>query len=616
MNSDDLKETWRAQTPQSRLTVDADLLLKEVRRNRKWFAARLFWRDAREVGVCLLMVPVWFYLGARYALPWTWYLGVPALVWIAGFMLLDRTRHKQHAPEPGEPLGRSVERSLAQVEHQIWLLRNVFWWYLLPPGLAILAFFGQVTWEARDGGWWMALVAVGMVAVEALFFAGVYWLNQHAIRSELEPRRRELQELLAGLKDTTEPAVAPQGLDSGIVSPRKTEWKGLLTILGLFVVTAVVSVWAHRAARPSFNAACLPAAGDQVVTNLLAPIRQKHEVPAIAAALVTSKGLVAVGVVGTRKRGLEIPATLNDQWHLGSDTKAMTATLVAMLVEQGRLKWESTVAEAFPDLAAGFHPEARTINVLQLLSHRSGLRPNPDLAAYGGADGARERLRLVRETLRKAPSHKPGTHYEYSNLGYSIAGAITERVMGKSWEQAMRDEVFGPLGMTSAGFGGTGTPGQVDQPWGHYQNGRPAAGNGPAMDNPPVLSPAGRVHCTIQDWARFVADQLRGARGEPGLLQPATYQKLHTQPFGGEYALGWLVVERGWAGGKALNHGGDNTMNCANVWVAPDRDFAVLVCVNQSGDTAFQASDEAVGALITLHTAGTESAGAAERKEK
>ena len=81
-------------------------------------------------------------------------------------------------------------------------------------------------------------------------------------------------------------------------------------------------------------------------------------------------------------------------------------------------------------------------------------------------------MRVVKEGLAKAPQHKPGTLYEYSNLGYVIAGAITEKVTGKSWEQAMRDEVFGPLGMTSVGFGGTGTPGQVDQPWGHYKDGR------------------------------------------------------------------------------------------------------------------------------------------------
>jgi len=115
------------------------------------------------------------------------------------------------------------------------------------------------------------------------------------------------------------------------------------------------------------------------------------------------------------------------------------------------------------------------------------------------------------------------------------------------------------------------------------------------------MGPAGRVHCTIQDWAKFIKDQLRGARDEPALLKHPTYSILHTPPFGGDYSLGWLVTKRDWGGGTVLTHGGDNTMNHANVWIAPQRDFAVLICVNQGGNTAFRASDEAVGALINLH---------------
>jgi hypothetical protein len=80
---------------------------------------------------------------------------------------------------------------------------------------------------------------------------------------------------------------------------------------------------------------------------------------------------------------------------------------------------------------------------------------------------------------------------------------------------------------------------------------------------------------------------------------------IQTPAFGGEQALGWLAVERGWGGGTVLNHGGDNTMNFANVWVAPRLNFAILVCINQSGDTAFKASDEAVGALIKLQRSQT-----------
>ena len=149
MNPDTLKEAWCAQTAQTRLTIDADLLLKEVRRNERSFNAMIFWRDLREIGVSLVMVPVWFYLIARHSLPWTAYLMVPALLWVAGFMLVDRWRHQQRPAEKGEPLGQRVAGSLANVEHQIWLLRNVVWWYLLPPGLAILAFFAQIAWVMR-----------------------------------------------------------------------------------------------------------------------------------------------------------------------------------------------------------------------------------------------------------------------------------------------------------------------------------------------------------------------------------------------------------------------------------------------------------------------------------
>jgi hypothetical protein len=203
MNPDDFKQAWQTQTAQTRLTIDADLLLQEVRRNQRYFAAMIFWRDVREVGAALVMVPLWFYLGVQLSLPWTWYLTVPALVWIAGFMLADRMRHKRQPPEPGEPLRQRVESSLAQVEHQIWLLRNVFWWYLLPPALSILAFFGQIAWELREGGWPMALVIAGLAAIAVSILVYIYSLNQKAVRSELEPRRQELEALLMSLKDET-----------------------------------------------------------------------------------------------------------------------------------------------------------------------------------------------------------------------------------------------------------------------------------------------------------------------------------------------------------------------------------------------------------------------------
>ena len=341
-----------------------------------------------------------------------------------------------------------------------------------------------------------------------------------------------------------------------------------------------------------------PMVGDTNVTQCLKPVRQKFNIPAMSMAVVTSEGLKYTGAVGVLKRGTETPVGPSLLWHLGSDGKIMTSTLIALLVERGQLHWETTVAEVFPEFAQQMHPEFRQVTLLHLLSHHAGLPPNLPLQDYSGDNVQELRLRAVNNELAKKPESKPGTKFNYSNLGYIIAAAVVEKTTGQSWETCITEEVFKPLQMTTAGFGGTGTPGKIDQPWPHTTDGAPTPMNGSSMDNLPVMGPAGRIHCTIQDWARFVQDQLRGAQGKPGLLKAESYKKLQTQPFNGDYALGWLVAQREWGGGKVLNHGGDNTMNRANVWVAPKKDFAILVCANQSGDAAGQATDEAVSAMI------------------
>ena len=339
------------------------------------------------------------------------------------------------------------------------------------------------------------------------------------------------------------------------------------------------------------------------LSAILEPIRTKHGLPALGAAIVTGKGLEAIGVVGVRKAGTDSAATAEDQWHLGSDTKAMTAFLIAALIEEGKLKWETTVGETFPEIAAGAaSPEFGKITIRQLLAHRSGLPANAPWGMIPRTQAIREqRLAAVKAASLNKLVTGGGGNFLYSNLGYVVAGAMAEQATGDTWEELMKTMVFGPLGMTSAGFGGVGTPGQVDQPWGHGADGQPVKNSGPDADNPPVLGPAGRVHCTLADWARFIADILRGARGEKALLNPAFYEMLQTPPFGGNYALGWIVTERDWGGGKVLTHSGSNTMNLAVAWVAPLEDFAVLVVTNQPPPAAVKACDEAASALIRDH---------------
>src|SRR3990172_6591131 len=204
MEPDKYQQAWQAHASQTRVTIDAALLLKAVQRDQRQFRATIFWRDFREVGVALLLLPLWFYLGDRWSAPWTWYLTVPVLVWIAGFMLVYRMRHKQTPSQPDEPLLHSVERSLTELEDQIWLLRNIFWWYLLPLGISILAIFAHVTWLKSDG-WLDALGDVNVFASLGLFalWYFLYFVNQYAVRTQLEPQRQELLKLRASLRDET-----------------------------------------------------------------------------------------------------------------------------------------------------------------------------------------------------------------------------------------------------------------------------------------------------------------------------------------------------------------------------------------------------------------------------
>jgi hypothetical protein len=200
MNPDDFKQTWQTQSSQTRLKIDAELLLKELRRNQRDFTATIFSRDVQVVVTYFLLVLVWIYLGVKLALPWTWYLAIPALLWSSGFFLADLMRHRPKPPEPGESLRQCVENSLAQVEHQIWLHRNS-WWYLLPLALAICGHL--IVCQIREG-WLSVLLMAGWVAMVMIAAAAVfYWAIPIAIRSKLEPRRQELKAMLMSLNDET-----------------------------------------------------------------------------------------------------------------------------------------------------------------------------------------------------------------------------------------------------------------------------------------------------------------------------------------------------------------------------------------------------------------------------
>jgi CubicO group peptidase (beta-lactamase class C family) len=339
---------------------------------------------------------------------------------------------------------------------------------------------------------------------------------------------------------------------------------------------------------------------------VLEPIRVANNLPALAAVVVRGGDTVAIGAVGFRKKGAPDLVTVNDEWHIGSCTKSMTAVLAAMLVEDGTWRWDTTLADMFPKLALEMRPGWRDVTLEELLTHHGGAPPDLNENGLWGRlwdrvalPPIKQRDYLTRELLtRQSPSAPPGTKFIYSNAGYALVGHAIETQLGQPWEDVIRERLFKPLGMDSAGFGAAGTIGTVDEPWGHGVGGKPIP-PGLQADNPAAIGPAGAVHCSIGDLAKYAAFQMRGDRGEGTLLKPETFKKLHTV-FGrdGDYACGWIVTQRPWGGGEVLTHMGSNTYNVTVIWLAPKKNFAVVVSTNLGGQVAEKAADEAAGALI------------------
>lgn len=337
-----------------------------------------------------------------------------------------------------------------------------------------------------------------------------------------------------------------------------------------------------------------------LTTELLAGIRKSSGAPAMAAACARGGGKATILVDGVRSLDAPAPVTPDDVWCIGSVTKSMTATLVGRLVDAGHVSWDMTVADvlgaSIPDMRDGY----KRATLHNLLNHRGGVQREIDQKDYDsfsldGLDDPRaERLRWAGLALMQPPLGAPGEKTSYANSGYVVVGAMLEALLDQPWEALMRDAVFAPLGLTSAGFGAPGIPGKLDQPLGHSVSPTnpdqlvPAGlGSGNAVATPVAKAPAGRVHISMRDLVAFLnAHLLR----PPEFLRPATWNMLHTPPEGSDYAMGWEVRTNG-----RLGHNGSNGFWWAQVAIDPTAQTVAAVAAND-GDGAKMAG--AAGHLL------------------
>lgn len=406
----------------------------------------------------------------------------------------------------------------------------------------------------------------------------------------------------------------------------------------LLVLLLSIPAVAQRAANPDEEPA------EVAALSALEAIGDQHGVPALTASGVRWDGDHAITVgpwaVGDRAFGpggpSGVPATAGDLWHIGSCTKAFTATLLATYVAEGKVAWTDTLRDALPQvceaLGDGLSEHAASATLADLVRHRAGLPANPDGAMmrrlYTTERGeAREgvvRYAMTHGVERPAQG-EPGV---YSNCGYIVAGAVCERLGGKPWEDLLAERVLLPLGIGRDAFGFGAPPAGNDaslptQPMGHTMIGREGAGRrwwavpeGVTGDNPEAFGPAGTLHITMEAWRAFALAHARGddlADGERDALglSREDYAELHRPVGPPEFAAaaGWFVARRAWAtrgdgngdgdgGGLVLTHNGSNTMWFATIWVAPKADIALLSAANAAGPGGLAATDAAVGVVL------------------
>lgn len=347
-----------------------------------------------------------------------------------------------------------------------------------------------------------------------------------------------------------------------------------------------------------------PGADPEWLRTRLEKVRRRHDLPDLGAAIVIEDRVVAASVVGVRKYGTNIAATRDDPFHLGSITKVMSAALIATFVDEGLLRWDTTMEEMYPELLRMMQPGYRKVTVLQLLSHTSGLPAATSATIQQvtarGRDPVQRRYEWVKAAVIDPPAAPPGTRTIYTG-GAVYVIAYIERKTRKSYEQLMQERLFRPLGMTTAGISDhMASEGKIDAPWGHRQS------NGQTEPVPPDrhspvngLQPVGGGYCSIADLGKFLAWHLDGARGRARLLRPETFGVLQAAAPGGHFAPGWAVEYGGWGEGKTLAHNGSTGIYLATCGIAVDEGYGLCVGTNAAGEPR---ADEALGEVLRYLT--------------
>jgi CubicO group peptidase (beta-lactamase class C family) len=259
--------------------------------------------------------------------------------------------------------------------------------------------------------------------------------------------------------------------------------------------------------------------GGCLLLQHIEPVRKKLSLVGMGAMVLVDGKTVASAVCGKRRQKSDVAVTVDDKWHWGSITKSMTATVVARLVERSELSWDSTLPVMLPDMASQMHSSWNEVTLHHVLTHSAGLPRDFPMSVQFSRPKELQKLHEKRRdeisaVLAQSAASPPGKSHAYSNVGYTLAGLIAAENRNTTWEALIEKELFAPLKIRSAGFGPPQGSEPLDQPWGHQRvlfmrNPVDPSKHG---DNSPVMGPAGIVHMSMGDLARFGWEHLLGGR--------------------------------------------------------------------------------------------------------
>ena len=281
----------------------------------------------------------------------------------------------------------------------------------------------------------------------------------------------------------------------------------------------------------------------QSLKNFAEKTIAKDSIPEMAFAIITKNKVLIKDVIGHHKsteENLPSNANINDYFHLGSNTKAITSFVAAKLVEEKKINWDTKFFDLFPELKSKSNPAYLNITLEDLLSHRAKIQPFNTGAEYeknpkfeGNKQQKRDQFAEYVLTLPPVVSLQS---YNYSNAGYSVAALMLEKVTGKSWEDLITKVLKKDLKIDFA----FGWPNRnfKNQPFGHWvENGKLIpieANNGYNLS---LAEPAGDISMNMNNYIKFIQLNLQGLSGKDNYLHSTTYKFLHTAK--DKYALGW-----------------------------------------------------------------------------